>query len=82
MDFDHSLLEDATAAPLSPKIRRTPTLAIVIPVFKHSVLATEAIAAPYVRRGRPMVVVIVNDGCAYPETHEVCSPSPPPSQSW
>ena len=73
MDFDHSLLEDATAAPLSPKIRRTPTLAIVIPVFKHSVLVTEAIAAG-LREARLAngVLVIINDGCPYAETHEVC----------
>jgi len=50
-----------------------PSLAIVIPVFKHSVLVTEAIAAA-LREARQSngVLVIVNDGCPYPETHATC----------
>jgi glycosyltransferase involved in cell wall biosynthesis len=53
---------------------RQPRLAIVIPVFKHPVLVTEALASA-LREARLTngVVVVVNDGCPYPETHEVCS---------
>jgi glycosyltransferase involved in cell wall biosynthesis len=52
---------------------RQPRLAIVIPVFKHSVLVTEAIASA-LREARESngVAVIVNDGCPFPETHDVC----------
>jgi len=73
MDFEHPFLKDETAAPLSRKVQRTPTLAIVIPVFKHSVLVTEAIAAG-LREARLAngVLVRINDGCPYAETHEVC----------
>ena len=51
-----------------------PELAIVIPVFKHSGLVTEAIACA-LREARCSrgVVIIVNDGCPYEETHHVCA---------
>lgn len=53
---------------------RQPQLAIIIPVFKHSVLVTEALAsALHEARLANGVAVIVNDGCPYPETHEVCA---------
>jgi glycosyltransferase involved in cell wall biosynthesis len=49
-----------------------PRLAIVLPVFKHSVLVTEAIHSA-LKQALPVPyrLVIVNDGCAFPETHEV-----------
>ena len=52
----------------------SPSLAIVIPVFKHSVLVTEAVTCA-IREAEATcgVVIIVNDGCPYLETHEVCS---------
>lgn len=52
---------------------RAPRLAIVIPVYKHSVLVTEAIAsALHEARLADGVAILVNDGCPYPETHAVC----------
>ena len=50
-----------------------PRLAIIVPIFKHAVLVTEALASA-LREAREMdgVVVIVNDGCPFQETHQVC----------
>jgi glycosyltransferase involved in cell wall biosynthesis len=50
-----------------------PVLAIVIPVYKHSVLLGEAvISALNQETDFKLVIVIVNDGCPMPETHEAC----------
>jgi glycosyltransferase involved in cell wall biosynthesis len=50
-----------------------PVLAIVIPVFKHSVLLTEAIESALEQHANfPFRIVIVNDGCPFEETHQVC----------
>ena len=60
-------LSPPTAAP------RTPTLGIVIPVFKHSVLVTEAISCALREvQWSDGIVIIVNDGCPYEETHRSC----------
>jgi glycosyltransferase involved in cell wall biosynthesis len=49
-----------------------PRIAIVLPVFKHSVLVTEAIHSALAQiLPVPFRIVIVNDGCAFPETHDV-----------
>jgi glycosyltransferase involved in cell wall biosynthesis len=49
-----------------------PRLAIVLPVFKHSVLVNEAIRSALTQTlPVPFRLVIVNDGCAFPETHDV-----------
>ena len=49
-----------------------PRLAIVLPVYKHSVLVTEAIRSALEQTTPlPYRIVIVNDGCAFRETHEV-----------
>ncbi|NBB81789.1 MAG: glycosyltransferase, partial [Alphaproteobacteria bacterium] len=48
-----------------------PTVAIVLPVFKHSVLLTEAIRSALAQRTDfPVTLLVVNDGCPFPETHE------------
>jgi glycosyltransferase involved in cell wall biosynthesis len=58
----------ANAAPASG-----PRLAIVIPVYKHSVLLAEAvISALNQETDFELVIVIVNDGCPMPETHQAC----------
>jgi glycosyltransferase involved in cell wall biosynthesis len=58
----------ANAAPASG-----PRLAIVIPVYKHSVLLAEAvISALNQKTDFELVIVIVNDGCPMPETHQAC----------
>ena len=50
-----------------------PVLAVVIPVFKHSVLLAEAvISALDQQTDFPFVIVIVNDGCPMVETHQTC----------
>src|SRR5262249_38129910 len=49
-----------------------PRLAIVLPVFRHSVLVTEAIRSALAQEtALPYRLVIVNDGCSFAETHDV-----------
>ena len=49
-----------------------PKVAVVIPVYKHSVLVAEAISSALAQQAEfPIVVIIVNDGCQYPETDRV-----------
>jgi glycosyltransferase involved in cell wall biosynthesis len=50
-----------------------PALAVVIPVYKHSVLLGEAvISALNQQTDFDLVIVIVNDGCPMAETHQAC----------
>ncbi|MGB6168756.1 MAG: glycosyltransferase, partial [Geitlerinemataceae cyanobacterium] len=51
----------------------SPQVAIVIPVFKHSVLVAEAVSCALAQdTDYQTVVVIVNDGCPFWETDRVC----------
>ncbi len=60
-----------TVAP--PKIALQPHIAIVIPVFKHSVLVSEAISCALAQKTEfPIVTIVVNDGCKFTETDTVC----------
>ena len=50
-----------------------PELAVVIPVYKHSVLLEEAVISALNQETEfALVIVIVNDGCPMPETHQTC----------
>ena len=50
-----------------------PRLAVVMPVYKHSVLVAEAITSVLDQDMEvPYLVVLVNDGCPFPETHTLC----------
>lgn len=50
-----------------------PRMAVVIPIFKQPALAVEAIESALAQRTPfDFRVVLVNDGCPYPETHDVC----------
>jgi len=50
-----------------------PKVAIVIPVFKHSVLVAEAITCALNQdTDLSMAIIIVNDGCRFAETEQVC----------
>jgi len=50
-----------------------PELAVVIPVYKHSVLLEEAVISALNQETEfPLVIVIVNDGCPMQETHRTC----------
>lgn len=50
-----------------------PRIAIVVPIFRHSVLLAEAVDAALLQQADfPIRVVLVNDGCPNRETHEVC----------
>ena len=51
----------------------SPSFAIIIPVYKHSVFVSEAITSAISQETEfPFRIVIINDGCPYPETHQVC----------
>lgn len=55
------------AQPIRPKV------AIVTPIFKHSVLMTEAIESALTQRTEfPFVIILVNDGCPHQETDTIC----------
>ncbi|WP_298812960.1 glycosyltransferase [uncultured Roseibium sp.] len=72
------MLQQTGSRPGLPNVRHaifggsgmpTATVAIVIPVFKHSVLLTEAIDAALEQEAPfNIAVIIVDDGCPYPET--------------
>lgn len=50
-----------------------PTLAVVIPVYKHSVLLGEAVISALNQETEfGLAIVIVNDGCPMAETHQAC----------
>ena len=50
-----------------------PALALVIPVYKHSVLLGEAVTSALDQETNfEFVIVIVNDGCPMAETHQAC----------
>jgi GT2 family glycosyltransferase len=54
--------------------RAQPRVAIVIPVYRHSVLLSEAIESALAQQaGFAIHVVIVNDGCPHAETEAVCT---------
>ena len=50
-----------------------PALALVIPVYKHSVLLGEAVTSALDQETDfEFVVILVNDGCPMAETHQAC----------
>lgn len=50
----------------------SPTLAIIIPVYKHSVLMTEAVESALTQRANfDIAIVIVDDGCPFTETEVI-----------
>jgi glycosyltransferase involved in cell wall biosynthesis len=54
-------------AMLSPS--KSPVIAIVVPLFKHSVLVADALESAISQKCRyPFMVVVVNDGCPYRES--------------
>ncbi|MEP3299380.1 MAG: glycosyltransferase [Pseudoruegeria sp.] len=47
-------------------------IGIVIPVFRHSILVVEAIESALSQTCDPLpAIVLVNDGCPHPETHQI-----------
>ncbi len=68
--MQHALLrpEDVQSTPV-----QTPRLAVVVPIYRHSVLLAEAIESVLAQRaGFPIQLVLVNDGCPHRETDLVC----------
>ena len=54
--------------------RASPRLAIILPVYRHSMLVTEAVHSALAQEGgEALHLVIVNDGCPHPETARVLS---------
>lgn len=51
----------------------SPRVAIVTPIFRHSVLLTEAIESALEQSANfPIAIILVNDGCPHTETDSVC----------
>ncbi|KGJ01478.1 MULTISPECIES: glycosyltransferase family A protein, partial [Paracoccus] len=60
--------QDADTVPV-----QMPRLAVVVPIFRHSVLLAEAIESVLAQRADfPIQLVLVNDGCPHRETDLVC----------
>lgn len=51
------------------KLESKPEIAVIIPLYKHSVLVNEAIHSALRQQGIEVRIVIINDGCPYPESH-------------
>jgi glycosyltransferase involved in cell wall biosynthesis len=67
-------LEGISTTYIRPDCLAAPKVAIVMPIFKHSVLMTEAIESALQQISSfPIVLVLVNDGCPHAETDIVCS---------
>ena len=50
-----------------------PQIAVIIPVYKHSVLVTEAITCALTQDIKvPYVIILVNDGCKFVESDRAC----------
>lgn len=50
-----------------------PRIGVIIPIYRHSVLLSEAIESVLDQRaGFPIRIVLVNDGCPHRETDETC----------
>lgn len=58
---------------LNPTPVSAPRIAVVVPIFRHSVLLAEAIESVLAQRaGFPIQLILVNDGCPHQETDLVC----------
>jgi len=63
----------ATTKTIASQSTSQPKIAIVIPVYKHSVLVAEAITCALTQQTDiPYKIIIVNDGCKFAETDRVC----------
>lgn len=59
----------AEVVPAATAVAAEPRLAIVIPVYKHSILLTEAIESALAQQADfGIAVIVVDDGCPFPET--------------
>ncbi|OAP34050.1 glycosyltransferase [Sinorhizobium americanum] len=68
-------LEQVTASPPSEDDVEgsfSPKVAVVVPAYKHSVLLAEAVESALAQEAPfDIAVVIVDDGCPFPETGQV-----------
>jgi len=56
-----------------PAAPAAPRLAVVVPIFRHSVLVSEAIESVLEQQaGFGLRLVLVNDGCPHRETEQIC----------
>ena len=59
--------------PHVPATATSPAIAVVVPIFRHSVLLSEAIESVLDQRGDAQIaIILVNDGCPHQETDRVC----------
>ena len=68
------MLQASIAAPTDPAgPSDSPRLAVVVPIFRHSVLLSEAIESALAQQANFAIrLVLVNDGCPHRETDLVC----------
>lgn len=66
-------LRPSDTAPGTAPDTGLPRLAVLIPVYRHSVLLVEAIEAVLAQRAPfALRLILVDDGCPFPETEAVC----------
>lgn len=59
--------------PATVAINGDPAIAVVVPIFRHSVLLSEAIDSVLDQRADMSIrIILVNDGCPHQETDQVC----------
>jgi glycosyltransferase involved in cell wall biosynthesis len=52
-----------------PGPSESPTIAIIVPLFKHSMLVVDALESALRQKSRyPFIIIVVNDGCPFPES--------------
>lgn len=70
--MNKQLSQRSPSLPTPPVATLQPRVAVIIPVFKHSGLLAEAIESVLAQKASfPIAIVIVNDGCPFPETEQV-----------
>lgn len=59
--------------PATATINVDPVIVVVVPIFRHSVLLSEAIDSVLDQRANVSIrIILVNDGCPHQETDQVC----------
>lgn len=55
------------------ELSQSPRLAVLVPIFRHSSLLIETVESLIEQtRTCPSRIILINDGCPYPETEQVC----------
>src|SRR5579871_2511200 len=64
---------DSLAPVLDAGTGAAPVLAVIIPVYGHSILMAAAVSSALAQDfAEEFAIVLVNDGCRFEETHQLC----------